>query len=91
MQSDYNDNEYHPSVGWVWTNGSNGVVKWNGTLYGDLGSVKVWEDGWLRETYYVYKGVIDFEGLWIDSRFYNHEYFIGNAEHVKISYDAPWP
>jgi hypothetical protein len=88
VQSILYDYVYYPSKGWVWTNGSNGVVKWNGTLYGDFGSVNVWEDNWY--TYYVYKGVNDFEGLWIDSRFYNHVYFIGNAEHVKIRYDAPW-
>jgi hypothetical protein len=79
---------YFPSRGWVWTNGTNGVVEWEGEFYGNIDEHMVWEDhvGDVKE--YVYIGVNEFEGLWIDERG-KHPWFLGNAEHVSITYDEP--
>jgi hypothetical protein len=73
--------------GWVSTDGSNGVVEWNGEFYGNLGRKLVYEDVWYRIKEYVFTGISNFNGLWIGRLFPNIPvYFLGNAEHVSLSY-----
>jgi hypothetical protein len=87
---DFWEDYYHLTKGWVWTNGTNGVVKWEGTLFGNIISRTIWGGGgYTRLNVELYMGVKDFTGLFIDSPFNNHVYFVGNAAHVKISYNPP--
>jgi hypothetical protein len=87
---DFWEDYYHRTNGWVWTNGTNGVVKWEGTLYGNISSRIVWGGGgYTRLNVELYMGVKNFTGIFFDSPFNNHVYFVGDAEHVKITYEQP--
>jgi len=87
---DFWEDYYHHSHGWVWTNGTNGVVKWEGKLYGNITSRIIWGGGGFdRLNVELYMGVKDFTGIFFDSPFEDHVYFVGNAAHVKISYSLP--
>jgi hypothetical protein len=79
--------DYSPAIGWVWTNGTNGIVKWNGSFYGKEVKDIYW-DGNLREGLCAFAGVSNFNGLWITGHV-TPAYFVGNAEHVKITYEPP--
>jgi hypothetical protein len=79
--------DYSPAKGWVWTNGSNGIVKWNGSFYGKDVEEIIWEPN-LRWGVCAFGGVSNFNGLWITGHV-KPVYFIGNAEHVKITYEPP--
>jgi len=81
--------DYSPAKGWVWTNGSNGIVKWNGSFYGKDVMDIIWYAN-LRWGICAFGGVSNFNGLWIGGLLtWKPVYFIGNAEHVKITYEPP--
>jgi hypothetical protein len=82
---------YYPAEGWIHTDGTNGVVEWEGTLYGDLEIRNMWWDDWLDVGSWACMGIVDFEGLWIQNRFRSHTpvYLLGNAQHVNITYEQP--
>jgi hypothetical protein len=89
----YDAVDYYPAAGWVHSNGSNGVIKWDGRFYGNI-------DYWEREEEnppgYKFKegryiGVTEFNGVFIDSLYDYKVNFLGNAEHVSLSYTPSWP
>lgn len=83
--------DYYSVDGWVSTDGSNGVVEWNGEFYGNLGRKLVYEDVWYEIKEYVFTGISNFNGLWIGRLFPNIPvYFLGNAEHVSLTYTPSW-
>jgi len=85
----YGGEIYYPAKGWVWTDGSNGIVKWEGKLYGTLEIRLMWSEGpWNEHEKGAYMGIRDFEGLWI-WRLLKPGYLLGNAEHVSLSYTPP--
>jgi hypothetical protein len=68
--------ESHPSDIWVWTNGSNGVVKWDGELYGKLGYRGI---GLIaRYDFIVYRGATNFSGIHIGQNFF------GSCSHISL-------
>jgi hypothetical protein len=83
---------YYPSRGWVHTNGTNGVIKWEGEFFGDIDYWEIenehhgyeWTEGF-------YKGVTEFNGLWIQIGQWSPCNFLGNAKHVKLSRTPSWP
>ena len=83
---DGQNKNYIPSKGWVHTNGLNGVVKWEGELYGDI----IMENWWISYSYktwkVIYRGVRTFTGLFID-KLGKSPCYLGHANHVKISYE----
>jgi hypothetical protein len=85
---DYGWDKYYPCKGWVWTNGTNGVIKWSGNFRGGLGYREVYYDGHFGTGVDVYKGVKNFKGIFVD-KWGEPPCYLGNAEHVKIIYDAP--
>jgi hypothetical protein len=78
---------WNPSKGWVHTNGSNGVIKWGGEFYGANGAEQFAGEIYEYLTW-VFMGVKNFIGLWIDSLLLPPCY-LGYAEHVNIRYDKP--
>jgi len=90
---DVDSDFYLPAEGWVHTNGSNGVIKWEGEFYGNI-------DYWEKVTEMphghiftmgFYKGVHEFNGVFIDKYPTGVPNFLGNAEHVRLSYTPNWP
>jgi len=78
---------WRPARGFVWTNGTNGVVTWAGMFWGDLGVLNT--PGHTKN----FIGVEGFEGFKF-SRFRNaYDVYIGTAKHVKMTYEWPgwWP
>jgi hypothetical protein len=73
---------YDRAFGWVFTNGSNGVVTWRGHIRGDLFIRVVWADIDIVE---IFMGVKDFNGLFID-KYDKPPCYLGNAEHVNLVY-----
>ena len=67
---------HHPSVGWVNTNGSSGIINWEGSLKGQLGIMKPF----LYTTAYI--GATGFSGIKLSLR--EKSYFIGRADHVSL-------
>jgi len=87
----YELNKVRPSKGWVWTNGSNGIVEWEGDLYGDLGKY-IW---YREEAVRNFRGINIFTGKWVQKFYYTGEemlanwvsgdaYYFGKADYVKI-------
>ncbi len=78
---------YSYAEGWVYTNGLNGKITWNGTLYGNLsnGLFSMFWLFWLRDWYNT--GVFGFSGIKIFrwEKPYKH-YYLGFAQLVGISY-----
>jgi len=89
----YDDIHYYPSAGWVHTNGSNGVIKWKGTFYGNIDYFESEEEYPPGYEYKegLYQGVTEFNGVFIDPWLDGNPSFLGNAEHVKLSYTPNWP
>jgi hypothetical protein len=89
----YDAVDYYPAAGWVHSNGSNGVIKWEGRFYGNIDYREREEEnppGYkFKEGIYI--GVTEFNGVFIDSLYDNKVNFLGNAEHVSLSYDPSWP
>jgi hypothetical protein len=83
--------EDYPSIGWVWTKGSNGVKSWSGdSLWGNLGNerFKIWLVGvYLFDYCLVYKGATGFTGIRIGGLF--SCIYIGTASHVNIVTEFP--
>jgi len=80
-------NWWFPSNGWIWTNGSNGEIKWEGWFFGNIDEITINKD--IDKEAYV--GVNEFKGIWIDRiDYFEPPCFLGNAEQVKISYDTPY-
>jgi hypothetical protein len=85
--------EYFPSNGWVWTNGSNGKIKWEGALWGNIKCRYVTDDPIFAVWETVHIGVKNFEGVFIDRKgpFSVPPCYLGNAEHVRFTYTKPPP
>lgn len=83
--------DYHkePASGWVWTKGSNGVIKWGGdSLWGDLGShFFEYSFAGIRYEYLFYKGTTGFNGIRILG--FTGDRFFGSASHVAIVTEFP--
>ena len=78
---------WNPSEGWVHTNGTNGVIKWEGEFYGARGERQLY--GMIYEyLIWGFMGVAGFNGLWIDKR-NQPPCYLGNADHVNLRYDKP--
>jgi hypothetical protein len=79
-------NDVHtPSTGWVWTKGSEGVVTWEGSVYG---YVETLYGEWSVYYWDYYVGASDFKGLKV--RVNSNTYFIvGLASHVALGPDPP--
>ena len=80
-----------PASGWVWTNGSNGEITWNGdSLWGNLGTHYYTTNfGEIWYEYLFYKGVTGFTGIRIKRRLAGHIYYFGIASHVAIVTEFP--
>jgi len=79
---------WYPSEGWVHTNGSNGVIKWEGEFYGARG-IRQFYGSTYESLTWVFMGVTNFEGLWIDRWNQHPPCYLGNADHVNLRYDEP--
>jgi hypothetical protein len=84
------DQYREPARGWIWTNGSEGVLQWNGdSLWGKLGTYfyayewpsLIWNEVWC------YIGVTGFTGIVIRSC--SKARFIGRASHIAITTKFP--
>jgi hypothetical protein len=77
-----------PASGWVWTKSDNGIVKWDGTYYGQLGE----QDVFLFT--HSYAGAINFSGVRIKilHPFFGFpSYYFGYAKHVCLDSTIPKP
>lgn len=79
--------KYVPGSGWVWTNGSNGIVTWDGNLWGLIS--KYWVNIFLYEDICYFIGAEDFTGIRIISLSDGMDYFFGSASHVKLGPNRP--
>jgi len=71
-----------PSKGWVWTDGLNGVIKWEEPVYGQI---KTLYGEWDVMYYDYYVGAVDFKGIKLS--FYGlskYTYYVGYASHVAL-------
>ena len=76
--------EYKPAVGWVWTNGVNGVVEWQGKFFGAIKETGDLDPFSGTETYW-YIGANNFKGLYITTDIFEFDsYITGNARKVHI-------
>ncbi len=76
---------YHsPSVGWIWTTGNNGVVQWNQSFYGNIGT-----SYFLPPALGVYTGATGFTGFRISGFFVTY-FMFGIASHVKLGSSPPY-
>jgi hypothetical protein len=82
---EHND-EHNPSEGWVWTNGTEGTIYWEGKLYGRIKTL--YGDSSSVYYYDYYTGATNFRGLKFRV---NLDTFIiaGYADHVKLSTERP--
>jgi len=70
------DFSHSPSVGWINTNGSNGIVNWEGSLRGRIGV-------YIPMAYTTaYIGATGFNGIKLSFR--EKSYYLGRAEHVSL-------
>ena len=76
---------HHPSVGWIWTDGRNGVVEWNGGFYGGMYKISEYgvDDGY--SDYFYYIGASFFRGVRIIVNIVSETFYIlGNAGKVHL-------
>ncbi|MCK4829030.1 hypothetical protein KA005_75605, partial [bacterium] len=88
--------DIYSSSGWVWTIGSSGVKKWNGSFYGDLyhkykkivsDNDRIWEN-------WDCVGIDDFTG--VNLNFLGKlepsfkTFYVGFARQVSFNYSCPW-
>ncbi len=78
LQSGYGGTIWEPSRGWVYTNGVDGVKKWDGALWGNLPMEPYFIKLYLWDTY---PGISGFTGIKIGN------FFMGYAQRVEIVYD----
>ena len=88
----------HSSSGWVWTIGSNGFKKWNGTFYGGLYTKykKIAHNNYTSAEIWDPVGIRGFVGI----NFFNFitffggnelpSFYIGFARDVNFTYSPPW-
>ena len=74
-------NWWYPSNGWIWTNGSNGEIKWEGWFFGNIDEITLDKD--IEQL--AYQGVNEFNGIWIDG-YSEPPCFLGNAKEIRITY-----
>jgi hypothetical protein len=87
------DHYKEPAVGWVWTNGTNGVKTWSGdSLWGNL-VVDHFEYSSFGGVYYIeedfFRGVTGFTGIRIRGFLIAPNRFFGRASHVSIVTEFP--
>jgi len=82
------DGGVYPAVGWIYTNGTNGIIKWNGSLYGDLPVYYFLSLNWFI-FFDFYPGIIGFSGIKIILPLLG-SFYLGNAFEIKISTTPPW-
>ena len=77
-----------PSMGWVYTNGGNGIKKWDSPLYGHIGIDQRW---YLNLPAAFYPAILGFTGIKINLGQFNgpwylmsHQFFFGTAVFVSI-------
>jgi len=88
----------HSSSGWVWTIGSNGFQKWNGTFYGGLYTKykKIVHNNYTSGETWDPVGIRGFVGInffSLISFFGGYElpsFYIGFAREVNFTYSPPW-
>jgi len=73
-----------PSKGWVWTNGSNGIIEYNGTFFGQI--YYIIQYGFPYDYYYQI-GATDFLGIKIGGLRGGNSNFIGQASQFAIDKD----
>lgn len=86
--------QLEPSIGWLYTDGENGVVNWEGRLYGQLGKEV--------DYYYIHGGAKVIENWFIGIRKFTGfniyieapknmsiKYFLGKAKEVSLGLDPP--
>jgi hypothetical protein len=78
---------WNPSVGWVHTDGFNGIIDWEGEFYGARGGRQFAGEIYEYLTW-VFMGVTNFNGLWIDKRG-EPPCYLGYADHVNLRYERP--
>jgi hypothetical protein len=84
------------SSGWVWTQGTNGVKKWNGTFYGSIYTKYLKSDGDEKNYGEAWQavGIRGFVGINIFNAvaFGNEKslVYIGLAKEVNLTYSPPW-
>ena len=84
------NDRWGPSVGWVNTVGENGIVNWNGSLWGQLPLLpQVVSIPQLDQLYFYYPGIMGFRGIkiWCEER--QDWSFIGNALWVDLGSEYP--
>lgn len=72
------DKDWYPSNGWVWINKPNIIKTWEGDLFGTL-STKVIYD-WYYGSLEHYIGVEDFNGLYIEGKYFGNCLDVGIRE-----------
>jgi hypothetical protein len=70
-----------PSKGWIWTNGSNGIVEYNGTFFGQI--YYITQYGFPYD-YYYHIGATNFLGIKIGGFGGGYSNFIGQVTHFAI-------
>ena len=72
---------HEPAVGWIWTDGSNGIQEWNGSFYGNYYDI-CWDANGLYDIHEM-AGASGFTGIKVE------DYYLGYALRVKISDTYP--
>ena len=99
-QGNITEDNIYSSTGWVWTLGSNGFKKWNGTFYGGLytkyekfvhnnySSFEIWDPVGMVG----FIGIDFFSGTSFIINPYNGipQFYIGFAHEVNFTYSYPW-
>jgi len=77
----------NPAIGWIYTNGDNGIGKWNGSFYGAI------TDQFyviIRGVFSIYlPGIVGFSGIKIGIPLAGPYFYLGKAREVLISNKAP--
>jgi len=84
------NDRWGPSVGWVNTVGENGIVNWNGSLWGQLPLLpQVVSIPQLDQLYFYYPGIMGFRGIkiWCEER--QDWSYMGNALWVGLGSEYP--
>ena len=86
-----------PAYGWVWTYGTNGMQKWNGTFYGGLYTIS--GNGSFDNTSWGNWACVGIQGF-VGINYFNFisnlgnnklaSIYIGFARKVNMTYNAPW-
>jgi|GEM_PF-3925203 hypothetical protein len=74
--------DYFPVEGWCWTKGSNGILYWTGSLYGQIKIERLYSYDTIME---LYIGIENFNGIVIKP----FNFYLGRAGQVSIDYTIP--